>query len=134
METRTFYIDEIHSGCCERGVFRFLYMGQLVEFFYKQYPPNEQYEWPHHLEYPDIINLNKEFPEEIPLCMQNFNLTSWGERVKYGLYSLVERGVFDKTISENGMSIIKYKWAAPPIQKKPISIIKRPRTRPAGLR
>ena len=135
MEVKTVYVDKIHSGCCERGIFRFLCNDKLIDCFNSFYPANNQYDWPHHLEYPDIIKLNQTYPEEIPLCEQNFDLTSWGERVKYGLYTLVVRGVFDRVLVENGREVnLNFMWVGPSLNKRPIRLIKNPRKQPAGLR
>ena len=121
---RQIFVDEISAGACSRGIFSVLFKGENVDEPFPVYQPNKWYDYVHNFEYEDIKELNRQYPELIPLCDRQMNLTSWGERVKWGLWQLILNGYYNKNIAGESLTV---NWVGDLHDKTSIEMNKKPR-------
>jgi len=87
-------IDEIKALHLRNGIFAFYRQEALIQAFepFNVKAPDELSKRSYHFDQHDIALMNERFPEYIPLYDEAMTLRSCADRVRYGMYTLIEAG------------------------------------------
>jgi len=123
--------DKITTG--KRGYFRFTSHGKMITTpFFPTLPPTQEYPYEHHIDDNRLNEMGSKWKEHgftffsFDKRMEQENdqykhltTTGWEEMIKYELYRLIQSGLLERTVEQDGKQITyRMKWTGEPMEPK----------------